>query len=236
MAGLQSNLERQHLLIRENFNVLSKIISQQAQLVYTLFNREASYEVKEAEMETNETVVDSLEVKIRTEVINGIVLYTPRAAESRRMFAYIDATGFLERIADLLLNIGMVNPQISYDTELADQIAPRLSRQLMLVIKMVEDAIVAFTVGDTALARDVIVRDLDIDAEHRSICDDIPLLIEGGDKGPTAIRTALIFNTISYNIERIGDNATNIAESAIYHAEGKNARHVSIASATNDEM
>ena len=73
MAGLQSNLERQHLLIRENFNVLSKIISQQAQLVYTLFNREASYEDKEAEMETNETVVDSLEVKIRTEVINGIV-------------------------------------------------------------------------------------------------------------------------------------------------------------------
>ena len=29
----------------------------------------------------------------------------------------------------------------------------------------------------------------------------------------------------SYNIERIGDNATNIAEAAIYLIEGKNIKH-----------
>ena len=31
---------------------------------------------------------------------------------------------------------------------------------------------------------------------------------------------------MSYNIERIGDNATNIAEAAIYLMEGKNAKHI----------
>lgn len=228
MSGLQSNLERQHVLIRENFNVLSKIVKQQALLVRALFNREATRREKDAEMETNETVIDSLEVKIRTEVINGIVLYTPRAAESRQMFAYIDITGFLERIGDLLHNIGKMSDQIVYETEPALQIMPRLSRQLDLVSKMTEDSIVAFTLGDSDLARDVITRDLSIDAEHRSICDDLPDLIDKGDKSPASIRTALILNTISYNIERIGDNATNVAESAIYHSEGKNARHVDL--------
>jgi len=32
-------------------------------------------------------------------------------------------------------------------------------------------------------------------------------------------------NSISYNIERIADNATNIAEAAIYLIEGKDIRH-----------
>ena len=35
----------------------------------------------------------------------------------------------------------------------------------------------------------------------------------------------LCINSISYNIERIGDNAINIAEAAIYLIEGKNIKH-----------
>ena len=37
---------------------------------------------------------------------------------------------------------------------------------------------------------------------------------------------ALSLSNMSYNIERIGDNATNIAEAAIYLMEGKNAKHI----------
>lgn len=49
--------------------------------------------------------------------------------------------------------------------------------------------------------------------------DEIPTLIDRAS--PAVIRTTIALSSISYNIERIGDNATNIAEeAAIYNAEG----------------
>lgn len=36
----------------------------------------------EQALEMNETVIDSLEVKIRSEVMNAIVLYAPRASDN----------------------------------------------------------------------------------------------------------------------------------------------------------
>ena len=39
------------------------------------------------------------------------------------------------------------------------------------------------------------------------------------------VTDALCINSMAYNIERIGDNATNIAEAAIYLIEGKNIKH-----------
>ena len=36
----------------------------------------------------------------------------------------------------------------------------------------------------------------------------------------------LAINAIAYNIERIADNATNIAESAIYLIQGRNIQHL----------
>lgn len=226
MAYPLSNLERQTLVIRENFNVLSKIVSRQSALVLGLFQSHGvSEEIRQA-IEMNETVIDSLEVKIRNEVINGIVLYTPRAAESRHMFAYIDITGYLERVGDQLLNIMGHMQQIDFDCILADKLLPRIQEMLTNANKMVEDAIVAFSVSDAALSRNIILRDNALDDANRSISNDIPEILDDASKLSRVIHTALAINSIAYNIERIGDNATNIAEAAIYHAEGRDIKHL----------
>ncbi|MGL5790204.1 MAG: PhoU domain-containing protein, partial [Bacteroidales bacterium] len=40
------------------------------------------------------------------------------------------------------------------------------------------------------------------------------------------ITDILIINSIAYNIERIGDHSTNIAEAAVYLIQGRNISHL----------
>lgn len=90
--------------IKEDFEVLSTIVLQQMGLVIS-----ATHDNKDSELYTkiehNEVIIDGLEVKIRDEVINSIVLYSPRASDCRKIMSYHDMTAYLERIGDLLLNI-----------------------------------------------------------------------------------------------------------------------------------
>lgn len=226
MATPLTNLEQRIVVIKDNFNVLSKIVSRQGELVKSILSKEIEEtdDVRQA-LEMNETVIDSLEVKIRSEVMNAIVLYAPRASDSRRMFAYIDITGYLERVGDLFHNIASHTHSVNYSSEICKVVIPRLVAMLANAIKMISDSIIAFTVLDPNLSREIIRNDSIIDAEYAKLMDEIPTLIDR-ETSPAVIRTAIALSSISYNIERIGDNATNIAEAAIYNAEGFDVKHL----------
>lgn len=226
MASPLTNLDLKILIIKDNFNVLSKIITRQGELVLKILRGELHYEDEDVRqsIQMNETVIDSLEVKIRNEVMNAIVLYTPRARDSRRMFAYIDITGYLERVGDLLCNVADHAKSIAYACDICEVVLPRLTDMLQSANKMVADSIIAFTVLDAELSREIIRKDNDIDREYARLLEDLPFLIDS-EGNPTIIRTALALSSISYNIERIGDNATNVAEAAIFNAEGFDIRH-----------
>lgn len=225
MASSLTNLEQKILVLKENFNVLSKIVTRQGELVISLFNSEQAKnkEIRQA-LDMNETVIDSLEVKIRNEVMNAIVLYSPRASDSRRMFAYIDITGYLERAGDLLCNIANHIFNIDFSCDLCKVVVPRLISMLSNANRMIADAIIAFSVLDAELSREIIRKDNEIDEEYAKLMNDIPDLIDR-KCCPVVIRTALALSGISYNVERIGDNATNIAEAAIFNAEGFDIKH-----------
>ena len=78
--------------IKEDFEVLSTIVLQQMGLVIS-----ATHDNKDSELytkiEQNEVIIDGLEVKIRDEVINSIVLYSPRASDCRKIMSYHDKIG-----------------------------------------------------------------------------------------------------------------------------------------------
>ena len=67
------------------------------------------------EINNNERIIDSIEVKIRNEVINMIVLYSPRATNLRMIISYYDMTAYLERIGDLILNVSHFMKKIAVD-------------------------------------------------------------------------------------------------------------------------
>ena len=223
---MSPNMDHHVVLIKEDFNVLNKVIARQVEIIQQLLSGIVEPDDYE-HIEMNETIIDSLEVKIRSEVINGIVLYTPRASEARRMFALHDMTSYLERIGDLLLNVANFTRTIDSSNGLYLQYAGTLHEMLSETYQMVTDAVTSFFAGDSDLSRRVIRRDTHVDDLHYQINDSLPQALLDAEQTPDidSIQASLAISSIAYNLERIGDNATNIAEAAIFHSEGKNLLH-----------
>ena len=211
--------------MRDDFELLSTITLRQMDKTLSL-TQDNKNEKTYAAIDENEKIIDSLEVKIRDEVINTIALYSPRAIDSRKIISYHDMTGYLERVGDLLLNIADFFHALDRKGFMYQALHQSIEEQLLRVKEMIKNAIFAFTCEDEELARQVIAQDDSVDTLHREITRSIPLLFTGKTMNEQDMSDALSISNMSYNIERIGDNATNIAEAAIYLMDGKNAKHI----------
>ena len=203
--------------ITDDFRVLAREVFLQLELVGRMMEDNTDEQLY-AEITTNERIIDSLEVKMRTEVINTIVLYTPRATNLRIIISYYDMTAYLERIGDLILNIANFLRQIDLQGPLFRAYKDRLAEMLSIVTKMTKNSIGAFTNSEPKLAKEVIELD--------SINRDLPGSIPGRELSGQELRDLLSINTMTYHIERIGDNATNISEAAIYLIQRRNIKHL----------
>ena len=197
--------------ITEDFQVLAKIVIRQLNLTKQLMDDNHKEEIY-TEINNNERIIDSIEVKIRNEVINMIVLYSPR-------------TAYLERIGDLILNVSHFMKKIAVDDCLFTTYKKDLLKMLSLTESMTQNAIFAFTCEDIQLAKETIETDDQVDELHHFIGQHLPTQCFDKILSQQEVTDALCINSMAYNIERIGDNATNIAEAAIYLIEGKNIKH-----------
>lgn len=210
--------------ITDDFQVLSKVVIKQINLTKLLLENNKNEDIY-TEINNNERIIDSLEVKMRDEVINTIVLYSPRATNLRMIISYYDMTAYLERIGDLIVNICGFLRKTDIQAPLFQHYKESLLNMLGLTEDMTQNAIFAFTCEDAELARTTIESDDQVDAYYHQIGQTLPLDCSGQTLNGQQVTDALAINSISYNIERIGDNATNIAEAAIYLMEGINIKH-----------
>jgi phosphate transport system protein len=88
--------------------------------------------------------------------------------------------------------------------------------------RMLRQSIESFVRGDAQLARRICEEDTQIDRANRLIIQE---LIEAMHSDPTCIDQAVELISVSKNLERIGDHATNIAEDVVYLVEGDIIRH-----------
>lgn len=211
-------------ILLNEFHLLSKTVLTQLKIVEKLLQNNAIASLYE-EMEANEIIIDRLEVKIREEVVFAIFKFNPVAQDLRTIIAYQDMTTNLERIGDLVLNIGHRLKNEYLNEEDTSLMKNELIKMVSLVHKMTSDALIAFASQDATLAYDVIEKDDIADEMFRK--NEI-ILVEKYANLPMKkeiISMIIDLSTISYNLERIGDNATNIAEAAVFIAEGKDIRH-----------
>ena len=210
--------------VGDQFDRLTELILRQLSITRQLLAGNSSAELRD-ELNRNESAIDGLEVSIRDEVVNVIVLHAPRASNLRIIMACYDTTSNLERIGDLIHNVYEFTGGPAVSTGLYRRKSDGLLKMFDLAADMVKNVIFAMNCSDERLAREVIRSDDRVDEWWRRISGE--LKSTGTQRTLTAEEMEGILSVfgIANNLERIGDQATNIAEAVIFVTEGKDIKH-----------
>ncbi|HVE78125.1 MAG TPA: phosphate signaling complex protein PhoU [Gemmatimonadaceae bacterium] len=165
--------------------------------------------------------VDALEVEIESLAISLLALQQPMARDLRFIIAAIKVSSDLERVGDHAVNIAQSALRlVSQNASLTPM--PEIEDMARRARQMLGDALDAFVRADGSLARDVCRADDPVDALHNSV---FRILLTHMMADPRTINLSLELLRVSRNLERVADLATNIAEDAVFLAEGKTIKH-----------
>jgi phosphate transport system protein len=167
--------------------------------------------------------IDQFEVEIDRLATEFIARHQPTATDLRFVIVAIKLGPELERIADNAVNIAECILHMSKYPQLKPVID--LPRMLGLAHAMVTDAIAAYVARDAKAARAVILRDDEVDDLYMQI---FRALLTYMIEDPKTISRAIDLILVARYVERIADQATNIAEEVVYLVEAKPIRHAHI--------
>ena len=179
-------------------------------------NRETAEEVI-----AGDKVLNSLEVEIEQLAVSLLALQQPMARDLRFLVATIKASSDLERVGDHAVNIAESTLRLA-DGGGKVVATPELEDMAKRSREMLSNALDAFTRPDGALGREVCKADDAVDALHDSV---FRILLTHMMEDARTIGNSLEMLLVSRNLERVADLATNIAEDAVYVAEGKQIKH-----------
>ena len=160
--------------------------------------------------------VNELQRTIRSRCINVIALQAPVARDLRELITVQLVINELERMGDHAVGISKQALRIR-DYEISP-VAYELSELAKLVRQQVRACIQAFVDVNVQQAREICMKDDEIDEHYRTIFDEV-LGLMTRDSSMAPLATSLLF--IAHDLERIGDRVTNICEDVIYMVSGQ---------------
>jgi phosphate transport system protein len=170
----------------------------------------------------NDSHIDEMELDIEERAIDVLALHQLMARDLRFVTTAMGINANLERIADLAVNICQRTLELSEVRPLLKPLVdiPRLSD---VARRMVRKSIEAFVNHDWALAREVLEMDQEADRLRNLIQDELinEYMVIDGKTAPRAVPLLLI----ARHLERMCDQATNIAENVIYLEQAIVVKH-----------
>jgi phosphate transport system protein len=167
--------------------------------------------------------IDQLEIEVEQGAVSLLALQQPMARDLRFIIGAIKISADLERVGDHAVNIAEATQRMIADTH---SVRLRPTPQITVMAKrarqMLREAIMAFIGADGHLGRAVCAADDEVDALHDSV---FRVLLTHMMENPPTITSSLQMMLVSRNLERVADLATNIAEDAVFLAEGKQIKH-----------
>jgi len=162
--------------------------------------------------------LDDMELLIEASAVQLIALRQPMALDLREAMSPIKIAADLERIGDLAKNISKRTLVMFDDYETPARLVQGLARMGKLSLGQLKLVLDAYTNRDADLARKVWASDEEIDEMYNSVFREL-LTYMMEDPRTIGVCTHLLF--VAKNIERIGDHATNIAETVTYLVTGR---------------
>jgi len=160
--------------------------------------------------------LDALQREIEEQAILTIARRQPMAVDLREIVGAIRVAGDLERVGDLAKNIAKRSLKIGIEARVPRAIVG-LRHMNDVATELMKDVLDAYAQRDTERARAVWERDAELDTLEDSVFRDL-LTFMMEDPRNISFCTHLLF--CSKNIERVGDHATNIAETVYYQVTG----------------
>lgn len=164
----------------------------------------------------SDAAIDSLEREIEEDAITVIAKRQPMALDLRQVVTAIRISSDLERIGDLGKNIAKRALAVSGERH-PKPLMMGLKHMGELALEQLKDVLDAYSERDAEKSLRVWHRDEELDAMYNSVFREL-LTYMMEDPRNISLCTHLLFG--AKNIERIGDHATNIAETIHYLVHG----------------
>jgi phosphate transport system protein len=161
--------------------------------------------------------VDSLQGEIEEKAVLTLARRQPMAVDLREIVGALRISNDLERIGDYAENIAKRAVLLAGDFRIND-VMLQLRRMAELALSQLSRVLKSYEGHDADEAKAVWQRDQEIDAFNNSLFREL-LTHMMEDPRNITFCTHLLF--CAKNIERIGDHATNIAETVYYMVQGR---------------
>jgi phosphate transport system protein len=160
--------------------------------------------------------IDQMDLELDENAVRTLALRQPMANDLREVISALKISSDLERIGDYAKNVAKRTMALN---QLAPHTAARsIPRMAKLVQAIIKDVLDAYANHDPNRALDVWHRDEEVDEMYTALFRELLTYMMEDPRNITPC-THLLF--IAKNIERIGDHATNIAETTHYLTTGK---------------
>lgn len=209
-----TSYEEELKLLNNNIAKMGGIAEQQlGQAIDALEKRDPK--LAEATIRADKSI-DRMERELEEQAVSMIARRQPMALDLRNVVATIRISSDLERIGDLGKNIAKRALAIAGESHPKPLIFG-LKHMGELALAQLSTVLDAYSKRDAQLALKVWLKDGDIDAMYNSLFREL-LTYMMEDPRNIGLCTHLLFG--AKNIERIGDHATNIAETVYYLVHG----------------
>jgi phosphate transport system protein len=151
--------------------------------------------------------IDQLFLRIDQEVLSVLALQSPVAGELRLVSAILHSAPHLERIGDQAVNVAKVYLATN-SLPGSDAMRQQLREMGDIVVQMIRTAMEAFAKRDLELCKRLPVMDDPVDRLNRKTHLEALKLADD----PKALDWGLHMNLAARALERVGDNAVDIAE------------------------
>ncbi|MCI4677602.1 phosphate signaling complex protein PhoU [Rhodoblastus acidophilus] len=211
VRSFDTDLETLDRHISEMGGIAEKMLSDAMDALATM-NVDLAKRVVETDMR-----LDNLQRMIEDLAVRTLARRQPVAIDLRDVVGVIRISADLERIGDQAKNIAKRAAKIAGEARLPRAVIG-LKSMHELAANQLKDVLDAYAQRDADRAKLVWERDAELDALEDSVFRDL-LTFMMEDPRNITFCTHLLF--CSKNLERVGDHATNIAETVVYIATGE---------------
>ena len=201
--------------ISGKINVMAQLIAQQMASASEILESGDTGLAKQVIAADNQ--VDALQREIEEKAVITIARRQPVAVDLREVVGALRISNDLERIGDLAENVAKRALISAQEFRAINGVTLQLQHMFELVLEQLKNVIQAFAANDTDAAEEVWRADQEVDALNNSLFRELLTYMLENPRNITFCAHMLF---CAKNIERMGDHATNIAETVYYMVKG----------------